>query len=105
VAFLISKAIQRRYRGGHPRCYLAIGSQAQKQSSSQWLTTFTSSATNAYAAFITATANGAMWSGVGAEVCVHTKLNHEVVTAPFVDIVQAYVGQQQMASQRRRIGR
>ena len=58
-----------------------------------------------YAAWANAIANGGAWSGIGAEVTVHRKLNNLTLTAPFVDDVQAYKVSNIFASQRRRTGR
>jgi hypothetical protein len=73
--------------------------------SSQWLPATVTAAVNGYVAFIQNTANGAMWSGVGAEVTVHRQQGRVTLANPLVDIVQSYTAQQQLASQRRRIGR
>jgi len=105
TCFLIQKAINRRYRGGHPRAYLPVGSTGSLANSNSWTGAFQTAVTNDYASLISKTANGGMWAGAGSEVTVHRKLNDEVLTIPLVDIVQSYTGSPEVASQRRRIGR
>jgi hypothetical protein len=53
-ALLIHKGVGRRYRGGHPRTYLAVGTGADLDSPQQWDGAIVTSATNAYAAMHTA---------------------------------------------------
>lgn len=105
VAFLISKQINRRYRGGHPRAYLLIGTINNLVGSNQWTTAFQSAGVNAYVAFIQAVANGGAWAGIGSEVTVHRTQGHVNLVPPTVDIVQTYSSSPLIASQRRRVGR
>lgn len=105
VAFVISKLIGRRYKGGHPRASLPLGVQVQLANANTWVPAFVNAVETGYVAFISATANGGMWSGVGAEVTVHRKLNHIALNPPYTDVVQAYKADAMIGSQRRRIGR
>lgn len=105
VTVLVSKSINRRYRGGHPRAYLPLGYEAVVATPTSWQATFVAEVATAYATFIQKTANGGMWAGVGPEVCVHRYLDNVLLATPTTDVVESYTAEAVFASQRRRIGR
>jgi hypothetical protein len=64
AAAVVSFSILRRYRGGHPRSYLAAGVQSDLQTKQTWTNGFATGLASAYAAFIVDTiASG--WAAAG----------------------------------------
>jgi hypothetical protein len=53
LAVLVSKNVARRYRGGHPRSYLAIGVEADLATASTWTAGLIAATTSDYEAFVT----------------------------------------------------
>lgn len=114
VAFLIDSEISRRYRGGHPRTYLIVGGNADFLDAAHWSTAFTAEVASHWDAFLGAVigfASGGCLVGNQCSVSYVSKEENPIPpyyrAVPIVDVMSgAYVTvEQQMASQRRRIGR
>lgn len=114
VAFLINYPLSRRYRGGHPRSYLIVGGNADFLDAAHWSTAFTAEVATHWAAFL----NGIIGYSVSGttisnlcSVSYYDKALNPIPpyrrTTPLVDTltVSTLTAEQQMASQRRRIGR
>lgn len=114
VAYLVDYPIPRRYRGGHPRQYLLVGGNADFLDAAHWSTAFTSEVINHWAAFLEAfipyTSGGTNITNL-VNVSYISKEENPVPpyrrAEPLVDVITitTMIGNQQMASQRRRIGR
>jgi hypothetical protein len=114
TAYLVDYPIARRYRGGHPRNYLMVGGNADFLDAAHWSTAFTAEALSHWNAFLTAIIgvahSGTTLTGL-VNVSYISKEENPVPpyrrTVPVVDTISlsTMVGEQQMASQRRRIGR
>lgn len=114
VAYLVDYPIPRRYRGGHPRTYLLVGGNADFLDAAHWSTAFTAEVASHWSAFLEAVI-GYSNSGTTISNLVNVSYydKNEFPTPPYrrttpmVDVINVglMVGQQQMASQRRRIGR
>lgn len=114
VAYLVTYPIARRYRGGHPRNYLIVGGNADFLDAAHWSTAFTSEVINHWDAFLSAiigySSSGTTINGLVNVSYIDKALNPVPPyyrTTPLVDAINigTMIGQQQMASQRRRIGR
>lgn len=112
--FLVSKSILARYRGGHPRTYLPIGTDGNLANASTWDAGMVASVGTAWATFLagfTATTFGATTTGLECIVSYINKMANPVPpyrrAVPVVyDVpVDGYTFQAELASQRRRIGR
>jgi hypothetical protein len=112
AAVLLSKGIDRRYRGGHPRSYIFAGQLADLLDSGHWTGAFTAAVDAAYAAF-TASVNALTHSGTAmfGEVTV-SYISKEVNpvapyrrAVPLVLPVTSFAAESEIASQRRRVGR
>lgn len=118
TSMVISYKIGRRYRGGHPRCYIPTGYQAVLGSPQQWTSAFRSSYETAFNAFVNATiANMGTWAAGPSHVTVSYYLGGEwksdqngnyhrvpkVRSSPLVDVVTARTAGLTIGSQRRRI--
>lgn len=108
-AVLLSKHIGRRYRGGHPRSYLAIGLQTDLADTSHWATGLLVATDGAYAAFTTDMALTHGSTTLDAEVCVSyvdkgtNPLPPHRRVVPLVLPVLGVSVEARVASQRRRI--
>lgn len=114
VAYLVNYPITRRYRGGHPRNYLIVGGNADFLDAAHWSTAFTAEVINHWDAFLAAivgySAGGTTITGLVNVSYYDKALNPTppyLRTTPIVDTINlaTMTGEQQMASQRRRIGR
>jgi hypothetical protein len=117
AAFLVSKLIEARYRGGHPRSYLFIGGDGHLQDDGHWsssaVTAFLAAWTNLVLDYGSASPYGAI--SIGGEVTVSYYETDYTVTPPkrvrrttpvvYTVVAGGYSGHQEIASQRRRIGR
>lgn len=115
ACMLISKTINRRYRGGHPRSYMPIGTETNLLDQANWNDDFVTSSLTQYLAFVddlVGETAGAI--ALGAECTVSYYDGVDPVTkkpirrdVPVVyDIpVDGYTARQELASQRGRIGR
>lgn len=114
VAYLVNYPIARRYRGGHPRQYLLVGGNADFLDAAHWSAAFTSEVINHWDAFLAAiigySSAGTTINGLVNISYIDAALNPvppHYRTTPIVDAIDPsiMIGEQQMASQRRRIGR
>jgi hypothetical protein len=118
---LVSYEINRRYRGGHPRGYWPFGSSTEINSPQLWSSGFVTTFGTNVASFFSAIL-GDGWSGAG--TLLHVNVSRfegftvvtnpvtgrarnipKVRTTPLIDTVTALVARQQIASQRRRLGK
>lgn len=117
TAMVISSEIARRYRGGHPRAYWPMGSEAKLGSAQTWDPTFVADVVTAYTGFVGACLTG--WpSGITPVDFVnvsyfHGFTNHTypsgrtrsiptVRGAVVIDPVTSWFVRQSVGSQRRR---
>lgn len=114
AAMLISYPIGVRYRGGHPRQYLLAGVQGDMADAANWTSGFVTAVTSGWQAFleaILATSSGGTALGSFGIVSYYSvNVNpvppHKRTTPVFEPItITGAVANQEMASQRRRIGR
>lgn len=105
-----------RYKGGHPRSYLAIGGNADNADAAHWSTAFVEESKTHFDAFLAAiTGYSTSGTTLTQQVAVRYRGKflpnggppHYYLTTPLVLTIAAgqTVTQAQMASQRRRIGR
>jgi len=116
AAMLVSYPSATRYKGGHPRQYLFVGGNADFASAAQWSSAFTTEAQTHWQAFLTAlvgyTTGGTTLSSFGfvryhGKYLPNSGAPHYYLDAPFYTpiVVADAVTSQEMASQKRRIGR
>jgi hypothetical protein len=114
VAFLVNYPVQRRYRGGHPRSYLIVGGNADFLDAAHWSSAFTAEVEAHHQAFlggIVGFATGGCTISDLVNVSYYDKELNPVPpnrrTTPLVDplVYTDAVYNEQMGSQRRRIGR
>lgn len=114
AAVLISYPIDVRYRGGHPRSYLLAGGNADFLDAAHWSSAFTDEVESHWQAFLTECLTvgtaGCVLTSFGAVSYISKVLNptppYRRTTPLFYPIaVDTAVANEQMASQRRRIGR
>ncbi len=106
-AICISKEIARRYRGGHPRLYLAGMEQDFLASPTTWHTTPVNTFVTGMADFI-GDVTGHVYGGgfaITDLVNVSYQNNHAQRVTPVVDTVLSVVGHPRVCSQRRRLGK
>lgn len=117
AAFLISKLIEARYRGGHPRSYLFIGGDGHLQDDGHWSTSAVTAFLACWTQLILDIGSHSPYGAVslGGEVMIsyyttdytvtpHVKIRRTVPIV-YTVISGGYSGHQEIASQRRRIGR
>jgi hypothetical protein len=114
VAMLVNCPISRRYRGGHPRQYLIVGGNADFLDAAHWSTAFTAEVQTHWQAFmsgIVGYSTGGCTISNFVSVSYYSKEVNPIPpyrrTIPLVDdiTISTCFTEQQMASQRRRIGR
>lgn len=116
VCVLVSKYVPVRYRGGHPRTYLAIGADENLQDQGHWNSSFVTNTLTNWTNFIDGIIGTvAGTTAVGQECAVSYYTTDYSTTPPsrvrrvapvVYDIpVDGYSIQAEIASQRRRIGR
>lgn len=118
AAYLVTMPATARYRGGHPRQYLFVGGNADFLDAAHWSTAFTAEVQAHWRAFLNGITNTNVdgWDVGGmCTVCYYghggpyipgatnPKLRVTPIVMPYA--VDSVTGHQQMASQRRRIGR
>jgi hypothetical protein len=118
ACMVTSYTIARRYRGGHPRGYWSMGTDAEIADQQHWTSAFVTAVDTGVTAFFAAIAAGG-WTGAGTiqQVNVSYYHNFTVVTNPITgrarnvptlrgtplqDAVTAYVARSSIGSQRRR---
>ena len=114
-ALLLSFSIDVRYRGGHPRIYLALGSDLSLADAGHWTTDFVNLATTAWSNFADAAIDdGISGSTALASQVIVSYISKEINpvppyrrTVPVVYPVPTGIsaGHTELSSQRRRIGR
>lgn len=116
AAVLISYVPTYRYRGGHPRHYLFAGGNADLEGAAKWSTAFTAECLSHWQAFVSAceaiTVSGTALSTL-ASIRYYGKFlpnggpPRYLLTTPIVQplTISAAVAAQEIASQRRRVGR
>lgn len=114
VAFLVAYPLQRRYRGGHPRSYLYVGGDADFLDAAHWSSAFTKEVHDHWQAFlqgIVGYSTAGMTINNFVNVSYHSgkDVNGKPIVrpVPLVDVINTntIVAEQQIASQRRRVGR
>jgi hypothetical protein len=117
VCFVLKLTIARRYRGGHPRTYLWVGSETDIATVQSWKATFAAEVEAAWVAFISELASS-VWTGGGSIQQVNvsyyagfhnftfpsgrTRPIPTLRSTPVVDVVSAISGNLHIGSQRRR---
>jgi hypothetical protein len=119
VAMVLSATIARRYRGGHPRSYLPVGTDTDVDTARLWASSFGAAVLTAWSGFVTAI-EGAGWTGAGTIAPVNVsyyagftnvvpagKRAYSVPTlrvgGPLVDLITGYVARLPFGTQRRRL--
>lgn len=114
VAFLVDYLITRRYRGGHPRSYLIVGGNADFLDAAHWSTAFTAEVATHWSDFLGALSGFTTAGTTLGNQCQVSYVDKALNPVPpyyrTIPVVDQFTGsyieaQQQMASQRRRIGR
>lgn len=116
---VVSGQVSRRYRGGHPRAYLPLGTITDVDSARQWNGSLATAAATAMIAFM-GVASGAGWAGAGTitpcnvsyfagfhNVTFPTGRVRSIPTirpgGPVIDTITTFVGRTVIGSQRRRL--
>ena len=103
-ATVLSWAISRRYRGGHPRSYLGGINAADMTSAIDIDPTYTALVQSAAAAFLSSAKNpGGVPMTLTGLVCVHYRKGAAYLVPPLVDPITAVVAKVQIGTQRRRL--
>lgn len=114
AAMLISYPVSTRYRGGHPRQYLIVGGNADFLDAAHWSTAFTAEAQTHWQTFLTDCLSAGVSGTVVSGFCAVSYISKEINPTPpyrrptplvLPLAIASSVANQQMASQRRRIGR
>lgn len=114
AAMLVSYPIGVRYRGGHPRTYLLVGGNADFLDAAHWSTAFTAEVLTHWQAFLDAvlaiSVGGMVITSFGIVSYISKEENpvppyRRAVPIFYPLSVATAVTDEQMASQRRRIGR
>jgi hypothetical protein len=108
ASVVVSHEILRRYRGGHPRTYLPLGTANTLEGSStkDWQTSFLTNTQNDFEAFRTATAAGVHGSVNWLGLCNVSYIDGGIQrVTPVVDLVIGSVARPRICSQRRRLGK
>jgi hypothetical protein len=117
VAAVMKEAINRRYRGGHPRVYLPAGVTSDLQTMRTWTSSFITNLGVGWSSFIS-DIGGSVWSGGGTLLPVNVSYytgftNHtfpsgrvrpvpNVRSTPIIDVIQGFETNGILGSQRRR---
>jgi hypothetical protein len=103
---VVSKQILRRYRGGHPRSYMCLGTETDVEDPSHWTTGLTVAIDGAYAA-VTAAVTGQTSGGctLASECCVSYRSGLAARVVPLVELVVGIIVRTVIGSQRSRIVR
>lgn len=114
AAMLVSYPVATRYRGGHPRSYLVVGGNADFLDAAHWSTAFTAECQTHWQAFLNAilalSGGGCTISELVAVSYISKEVNpvapyRRPTPLVFPLTVASATTSEQMASQRRRIGR
>nr|CRY95962.1 hypothetical protein [uncultured prokaryote] len=107
-AVVVSHDILRRYRGGHPRTYLAIGSSDtfEADSTRVWQASFLANVQSDFESFRTATRAGVIGTINWLGLCnVSYRSGGELRVTPIVDLITGSVAKTRVCTQRRRLGK
>lgn len=114
VAFLVSYPQRVRFRGGHPRSYLMVGGNADFLDAAHWSAAFTTEVANHWHDFLAEVLTFSETGTTVTELCAVSYVSREVNPVPpyrrpvplVLDLsISGMIAQQQIATQRRRIGR
>lgn len=110
AAVVVSHEILRRYRGGHPRTYMMVGSASDFLSGSQkfWQAAFLANIQagwNSYAGLFPYNAPFASWNRVNVSFYETVGGVKTVRATPLVDVIQSDLAKERVSSQRRRLGK
>lgn len=114
VAFLINYPINRRYKGGHPRNYLLVGGISDFLDGNHWSTAFTAEVGTHWTAFLDALVGHTQGStnfinlvSVSYYSGKQADGKPALRATPLIDLINVatLVPEQQLATQRRRVGR
>lgn len=103
AAMVISKAVGRRYRGGHPRTYLAGFPSADLLQGNEWTAQKAADAGNAWSNMVNQIVDLSGVPGLLGEAVVHYTKDHLPLPNPLVDLVVGGIGRQLVGSMRRRL--
>lgn len=103
AAMVISKAVARRYRGGHPRTYLAGFPQSDMADGAHWTAAVATNAGQHWSQFISQILTSPGVPSLASEVVVHYIKNGLPLPAPLVDAFVGAIGRQVIGSMRRRL--
>lgn len=105
VALCVTWRINRHYRGGHPRSYLAGTNSTHAQTVNTWAGTTVTNFTTAATTFRTSVN---AWTGTtgatGALVAVHRKKDNVDYATPLISVITGATVGPRIDSQRRRLG-
>jgi hypothetical protein len=109
-AVCVSHEIARRYRGGHPRTYMMVGSASDFETASVkfWQASFLTNIQNGWNAFVghfPFTIGARTWSWVNVSFYETVGGVRTVRTTPLVDPIIATTARDRVCSQRRRLGK
>jgi hypothetical protein len=110
AAVVVSHTIARRYRGGHPRTYMMVGSASDFATSSvkDWQASFLTNIQNgwnSYQALFPYNAGLGTWNRVNVSYYETVGGVRTVRATPLVDLISADVAKVRVSSQRRRLGK
>ena len=114
AAMLISYPVSVRYRGGHPRQYLFVGGNADFLDSANWSAAFVTEVQTAWRAFLAGveaiSVAGLIINGFCAVSYIDKSLNpippyRRTTPLVYPIVASGAIANQEMASQKRRIGR
>lgn len=116
AAVVVQCKISARYRGGHPRVYWPAGTQVQMLNEYQWTATFASSMATAMVNYVSNVRTAAWSFGTSSLNHVIPRYTYTYTDVPGkhkylktrnallgVSVVNSYVGNQKIGSQRRRL--
>jgi hypothetical protein len=110
AAVCVSHEILRRYRGGHPRTYMMVGSASDYGVSSikDWQTSFITNIQTGWSDFLAGfplTISARTWTPVNVSYYETVGGVKTVRPTPLVDLIVAHVTRTRICSQRRRLGK
>lgn len=110
AAVCVSETILRRYRGGHPRTYMMVGSASDYASSSikMWQPSFLSNIQSGWDDFLADfpyTIGSRTWNPVNVSYWETVGGDRVLRTTPVVDDIVGFIARDRVCSQRRRLGK
>ena len=105
VSFVVGWTIARRYRGGHPRTYIAAQDQGNMANGINWITAWVTTVQNAMNSFLSGV-NAITLGGATVQLgCVEYSTGHVLLTTGIFEPFSAAVGRVRICTQRRRLGK